>query len=319
MNNIETSKLVKIVADSTGRIPEEIRKKHDISIVNLFLNYRNKDGKVIKSVKDDYSVNIADFVRDMSDKTLNIATSAPAPGDFTKAYKEAEGRQTLVIHLGGEISKGTRQAAKTAKELGGFNNVEFFDTGTVCLTGGQVINAAIMAQEGKTIKEIVKYLKDIKDRSVLYVALDNLDALRRSGRVSGIQDMFAKMLGKNLILEVRNLDLAGHEPEKYATVWGMDKAEELIKNIPLSLEPIEVSMFHGGDEEYEKIAEEMAEDIRQRTHGKIKVSCSIADPVLTTHTGTQVVAAGIISKNPIPEKVIYNKAKKFDFISLSSI
>jgi len=293
---------VRIVTDSTARItPEEI-DRYGIGVARLNINV-NKDKKFFETFKDDFTTDPKDFVKKLGDNSLDIKTSSPTPGEFLSIYEQSKDRPILTMLMSSKLSKGTYEAAGSAKEYGGYNNVEIINTENVCLLRRQVVNAAILAEQGKSIRQIINQFEYSKKRSVLYVALDKLDQLKKSGRVSGVQEIAAKILGKKLILEVRN-----DKAEKYETTQGIDKAVELMENITLSLKPTEICIFHGGDERFKEMAINLTEDMRQRTDNKINVSYDYAGRLLTTHTGAQVIAIGAFTEDQIPEKVIY-KAK----------
>jgi len=292
---------VRIVTDSTARVtPAEI-EKYGIGVARLNINV-NKNKKFFETLKDDFTTDPKDFVKKLGDKSLDILTSSPTPGEFLSIYEQSKDRPTLTMLMSSKLSKGTYEAAGSAKEYGGYNNVEIINTENVCLLRRQVLNAAILAEQGKSIQQIINQFKYSKERSVLYVALDNLDRLKKSGRVSGIQEIAAKILGKKLILEVRNDNAL-----KYETTQGIDKAVELMENITLSLKPTEICIFHGGDEKFERMAIDVADNMRLRTGKKINVSYDYAGRLLTSHTNAQVIGIGCFTENPIPEKV--SKAK----------
>lgn len=293
-------KRVNIIADSTANLPQEIIDRYNLGIVHLSVNVL-KNKKVIETFMDDINIDRPAFVKKLEDKKLDIKTASPSIGEFINLYERFTGKDILFIHLASGLSGGTVEAAKTAARNYDYNNVVTYDSGSVTvITAGQVIKASKLAEEGKTIKEIITELDDYKKRSVLLVAVKGIGHLKKSGRVNGLKALFAAATGIVPILEVRNSLV-----EEYGRGKNIDEALELIERISLGLNPEEICVAHGGDEEYEEKAGRIIENIR-KTNEKIKIERSAyAGPCLTSHIGSRVIAIGVVSKEPIPEKIIF--------------
>jgi DegV family protein with EDD domain len=293
---------VRIVTDSTARIPKEYIDKYNIGVAKLNIVVKERGSSLIKNTfKEEYDIDRPGFVKILEDRRLDVLTSAPTVGDFTEIFKEFKDRPTLFIHMAGKLSEGTPRAANSAKVSEGYDNVEIYDTENVCLIKRQVIDAAILADQGKSIKEISAGLDYSKKRSVLFVAIDQIYHLRKGGRASAIQSALLAVSGKKPILDVRN-----NKIELQGTEHGIGKSIELMEDLALSLKPTEICIFHGGDKAFEQIALNTVDEMRQKTDNKIRVTSDYAGPLLTVHTGSKVIAVGIFAENPIPEKVIYN-------------
>jgi DegV family protein with EDD domain len=73
--------------------------------------------------------------------------------------------------------------------------VTVFDSGNLTLgTGLQVLAAARAASEGCTIGETVTLLKELASRTYCFAALDTVEYLRRSGRLTRFQSSLASVL-----------------------------------------------------------------------------------------------------------------------------
>jgi fatty acid-binding protein DegV len=70
-----------------------------------------------------------------------------------------------------------------------------FDAGQLTLeTGLLVIAAAKAAASGSSMEEIIAFLKGMGSRIHSFAALDTLEYLRLSGRVSGLQNRLGTLL-----------------------------------------------------------------------------------------------------------------------------
>jgi len=297
---MNTERKVRIITDSTARVtPEEI-ERYGIGVAKLNIVVKERgSSSIINTFKEEYDIDRPGFVKILEDRRLDVLTSAPTVGDFKDLFKQSKDRQTLFIHMAGKLSEGTPRAANSAKVEGGYDNVSIYDTENVCLIKRQVIDAAILADQGKSIKEISASLDYSKKRSDLLVAIDRMYHLKKGGRASAIMSALLEAAGMKTVLDVRNnvIKLLGLER-------GIGKSVELMENLSLNLKPTEICFFHGGDEMFKQIAQNAADEMRQKTNNKIKITLDYAGPLLTVHTGSRVIAVGIFSENPIPKKVI---------------
>jgi DegV family protein with EDD domain len=114
----------------------------------------------------------------------------PGVGVFTKAYTDlaAEGATGIMsIHIGERLSNVVSVARlATADQLPA--PVTVLDAGNLSLGLGLIaMRAAAMAQAGHTMDEIVATVQDMRKRTYCFAALNTLEYMRRSGRVSGLQ------------------------------------------------------------------------------------------------------------------------------------
>lgn len=71
-----------------------------------------------------------------------------------------------------------------------------FNTNSISLGAGiQVLAAARKKKEGASDEEIIEYLKDFTNKSAEYFVVDDLNHLKRGGRLSSLSAMFGTLLG----------------------------------------------------------------------------------------------------------------------------
>jgi DegV family protein with EDD domain len=83
--------------------------------------------------------------------------------------------------------------------------VTVFDSGNLTLgTGLQALAAAKAAAEGRTMAAVVTHLEDLKRRTYCFAALDTVEFLRRSGRLTRLQSSLASILRIRPVLRMNN-------------------------------------------------------------------------------------------------------------------
>ena len=113
-------------------------------------------------------------------------TSQPAPADFEDIFEEARlaGDDVVVITISSALS-GTCQCARTAKAMGGYDNVYIVDS--LSATLGQkllVMEACNLRDRSFGPAEIADRVERIKNRIRIYAAVDTLEYLYKGGRLS---------------------------------------------------------------------------------------------------------------------------------------
>lgn len=113
-------------------------------------------------------------------------TSQASPQILLDLFEEAKenGDEAIYISISSAIS-GTYQTACATRQMVDYDGCYVVDSKNA--TGGQrllVEYAAKLRDEGKTAREIVAGLEDLRDRIVLYACIDTLEYLYKGGRIS---------------------------------------------------------------------------------------------------------------------------------------
>ena len=193
--------MIKIICDSTGDIPEEIRKQYDITIVPLNVLFGTE------SYQDGVNLTAAQFYKMLVEGKVHPTTSQPAPGVFAEAYQKLA-KQTdeiLVLTISGGIS-GTYESAMQAKQLVDSNlKIEVIDSRWTC--AGLLLptlKAARAVEKGMKMEEITTMIKDILPKIRVYMIFDTLEYLRKGGRIGRAKALLGGMLKLNPVLTLKD-------------------------------------------------------------------------------------------------------------------
>jgi DegV family protein with EDD domain len=271
---------IKIVTDSTVDLTEELIKKYDISVVPLSISINNK------TFMDRVDISPSEFIQLMKSSPELPKSSQPSVGQFVEVYNQLgkDGSEIISIHMSGELSGTVRSAANAASMVN--VNVTVVDSSFISKAlSFQVIEAAKLSMEGKTVQEIVERLKVVRDHTFLYVSLDTLDHLVKGGRIGR---------GKALIGSLLNIKpIASLTDGIYTPVTKVRSHSQIIKFlIKTFLADIEGKTLKGigivhadGFELAQKLRESLKEIVISEN-----IEIDETTPVISTHTGPGAVA-----------------------------
>jgi DegV family protein with EDD domain len=278
---------IKIVTDSTCDLPQNVIQDLGITVVPLYINIFDK------GYLDGVEITRQEFYTNLPDYKVHPTTGVPGVNTFLQAYKALASKgafEILSIHISESLS-GTMGVAQTA--AGDFDQVPVTvrDSGQLSLgTGFQVETAARMANEGKTIDEILVALDDLMSRTFVTAGLKTLEYLRRSGRMSRFMTGLGSLLQLKPILTMKN-GKPGSE-----RVRTTQKAEARLVKMLEEHQPIErFALLHtNAPEEAIAFHSRIADLIPEGEVYSMDIT-----PVIGAHIGPGAVGYAIISK---PEK-----------------
>ena len=114
-----------------------------------------------------------------------VSTSQPAPGALTDCWERLleDYDQVVYIPMSAGLSGGYQTAAMLAGDYDG--RVLVADTRRISVTQRQAaLDGAFLARQGKTGAEIREYLERDGGNSDIFIAVNTLDLLKKSGRVT---------------------------------------------------------------------------------------------------------------------------------------
>lgn len=183
--------MVKIIADSTCDLSQELVERYQIAIVPLHIILGEEE------YRDGVDIT-PDGIYDWSDEHKTTPkTSAVAIEDAMDAMKQYLDADMSVVAF--SISEAMSTTANVfriaAEELEAQERVAVVDSANLSTgIGHLVIEAAIMAQEGRTKEEIVGRMEELKPQVRASFVVDTLTYLYRGGRCSGLAAMAGGVL-----------------------------------------------------------------------------------------------------------------------------
>lgn len=175
--------MVKIIADSTCDLSQELLTKYDISILPLHVLLGEEEYLDGRTITPDQIYSWSD-----AHKTTP-KTSAPSlveAIELMKPYVE-EKREIVCFSISDEMSTSGNVMRLAAEELSAQQLVTVINSANLSTgIGLLVIEAAIMAGNGATGKEIAERMEELKPLVRASFVVDTLTYLHRGGRCSGV-------------------------------------------------------------------------------------------------------------------------------------
>ena len=195
----------RIITDSSCDLTALEIQELNIPVVSLSLNIQ---GKSICPTEEDYK-SIYAALR----AGENATTSAANPDDWMGAMEPVlkEGQDLLVMAFSSGLSTTYQSSCIAADGLREeFPDAAILTVDTLCASMGQgllVYLCALQKQAGKSIEEVRDYAEATKMQICHWVTVDDLNHLKRGGRVSAATALFGSMLTIKPIIHV---DDEGH-------------------------------------------------------------------------------------------------------------
>ena len=274
---------IRIVTDSTCDLPEEIAAQYGITIVPLYINFG------VESYLDGIDLSREAFYARLPDCDSPPTTAVPGPQKFLEAYERLadEGAtEILSVHISKSLSAVVDTAHLAAREAS--TPVTVFDSGTLSLGIGFLAwVAAEAAAQGYSMAEIVDLMREQRERTHVFAALDPLEFLRRSGRLNRVMAALGSWLQMKPLLKMHD---GNPTSEKIRTFEAATQRLIALLKDRVPLERVALVHTH---------ALEQAQDLRQNAQhllpeGEI-LSVDIT-PVFGTHLGPGAVGFVCVSE-----------------------
>lgn len=193
--------MVKIISDSTCDLSPELVNRYDIDILPLHILLGEKEYKDGKNITPDEIFGWSD-----AHKTTP-KTSAPSLVDaieILKPYVE-EKREVICFSISSSMSTSGNVMRLAADELEASDFVTVIDSANLSTgIGLQVVEAAVMAQAGKSAAEITAALEEVRPKVRASFVVDTLMYLYRGGRCNAVAAMAGSVLKLHPKIVVEN-------------------------------------------------------------------------------------------------------------------
>lgn len=283
-----------ILTDSSCDLPAALVDELNIATLPLGITM---NGKQYANYLDERDITFKNFYDRLRAGELS-SSSAVNPGAFIDEMEKWVKKDYDILYLGFSSGlSGTYSAGETAAETirAKYPGRTILTVDTLCASLGQGLIVYLAAQEknkGRSIHEVCDYVENIKLNICHWFTVDDLQFLKRGGRVSGTAAALGSILKVKPVLHVDNegklINMSKVRGRK-ASLSALADRMQLTATEP---EKQTIFISHG---DCEKDANLLADMIRSRI-GVKDVLINYIGPVIGTHAGPGVIALFFIGQ-----------------------
>ncbi len=286
--HMEVNNFMKIgvLTDSSSYLTKEQCEKYGIDVLPIPIIWDKKE------YLDLIDIGFHEFYEKLNTSTTLPTTSQPSVGTVKKyvdKYVDESYTDLIIITLSSGISNFYNNVLSIANEETRIK-IHPFDCKITCAgEADAAILAGRLVKAGADIDLIMHDLKDLRNTTDVRFMVDNLNHLKRTGRLSNAASFVGSIIKIKPILsmDVQNEGKisAIAKERQYKRAYNHIKKDfdKLTSNMPY---PIQLTIFHADDAEREA---EWINDY-QTSFPKVKVDQSIIGPVVGVHVGQHTMA-----------------------------
>lgn len=178
--------MVKVISDSTCDLSHELLEKYDISILPLHILLGEEE------YEDGRNITIEEIYDWSEAHKETPKTSAPSTDRAIELFEPhiKQRNEIVCFSISGTMSASGNIMRMAAEQMEAENSIHVVDSQNLSTgIGLLVVEAAIMAKDGRTAKEIVQRMEELIPRVRASFVVDTLVYLHRGGRCSGLAAM----------------------------------------------------------------------------------------------------------------------------------
>jgi len=199
--------VIKIIADSTCDLSEEILEKYDIQLASLKITIEDK------VYRDRVDITPDDFYDQIENYSKPPTTGMPSPAEFTDLMKKAveDGYKEILCISMSSGTSGSYQSAELGKkyfhEIEEYKDVPVHIVDSKCMSHGSgwlIMKSAGLREQGASFQELIDFNESYKLNVKHFLSVDDLDHLIRSGRLSNASAFIGKILRLKPIMTMKD-------------------------------------------------------------------------------------------------------------------
>lgn len=215
--------MIKVIADTTCGLPLDELMALGVDVIPQIIIFGDQ------SYRDDSEIDTPTFLAKLTEAKELPKTSAPPPALYEPLYKEySQQGFSIVIPAPSSDLSGTFRAAEVAAENVPGTDVHILDTRTIAGGLGVLVKKAkAWADEGKSPEMIIKELKALAQREVVFFLVDTLEYLHKGGRIGNASYLIGSLLQMKPILGIDDGKVTAIEKQRTSTK-SLKRLKELV-------------------------------------------------------------------------------------------
>ena len=307
-NDIGRKIMIKIMADSTCDLSQEILDKYDIQMAPLAINI---DGKIYK---DRVDIKPDDFFAMLPNVEKSPTTSMPSPTDYVSIMKTAveKGHTSILCICMSSGTSASYQSAVIAKDLFYEENpditAQVHIVDSKCMSQGSgwlLVKSARLRDEGASFEELIEFNETYKINVKHFLSVDDLNHLIRSGRITNVSAFVGKLLKLKPIMTMKQGKGAVVAKER-----GRKKVlEHYVKEFANRVDYQLTDFIIIGYTSEIKVAEDLKRKIKEETDFTGDIFIMQMGVAVGTHVGPGAISMFFAEKDRFDDKVVTDEMK----------
>lgn len=200
--------MIRILTDSTSDLTKEIIEKYDITVVPLHVMLGEQE------YLDGVNITPDEIYKWSDEHKATPRTSAPSFEDVQAVFKKYPEDEFICFSISDQMSTSGNVMRISAENLDRENEIHVIDSKNLSTgIGHLIVEAAIMAQNGKKSEEILNEIETLIPKVRSSFVVDTLTYLYRGGRCNAVSAIAGGALKLHPKIEVE--DGAMHPGKKY--------------------------------------------------------------------------------------------------------
>ena len=280
--------------DVSGDVDKRFVDQGKISLVPMEFVI---DGEVKLYTDDDKGMDPVEFYEFVK-KKVPMSTTQISPSkwaEYFEPYLQA-GQSVLCLCLSSGLSNSYNSAAAAAQELNAkYQDAKFVPVDSIRATGitGVIAERMILNKDnGMSIDENFADLEQFKHKTLACAYVDDLDSLKRGGRISRTVAFFGGLMDIKPLIQFN--------ADGTLSVWGKQRGykKSIANMIEYYLDKTDtehvqkVYITHANDVNY---ANELAEKIKE-VNPNADITIRLLSPIIGVHLGPSAMVLGFVGK-----------------------
>lgn len=278
---------IAIITDSTAVMEKEfVNQNNNLYILPLQILF----GENV--FLDGVDLTQKSFFKKMNSIEKIPTTSQPSLGTVLKLFEKLKESysEILYITISSKIS-GTYSTARLAANQVDDVKIEIFDSLSTSVLQNYLVKEAVkLAHENKPLEDIIKHLTSLRSKSNIYLVVDDLKHLGRTGRVNNLSAIFGGLLKIKPILKFEDGYINLHKKVRTLKRAILETLEFIRYINPDKIETIMIAHADGEDN-----AKRLKRTLKE-IFPKKDFFIGELSPVISVHTGPNTVGIAWIGK-----------------------
>lgn len=300
--------MIKIMADSTCDLPQDILDKYNIGIAPLNIII---DGK---SYRDKIDLTADEFFKLLETLKEHPTTSMPSPDEYIKIFDQAveEGHKEILCISMSSGTSGSYQSAVIAKDYYYEENIDtdvkIYIVDSLSMSHGSgwlIMKSAQLRDEGYTFEQLIEFNESYKANVKHFLCVDDLDNLIKSGRLTNASAFIGKLLKIKPIMSMkksRGAIVAKERGRKRVLKFYVD---EFVRRVNLDI----TNFIIVGYTTAINMAEELVDKIKKETDFKGHIYIMQMGAAVGTHVGSGGLSMFFVEKDKLKDGLVKNEIR----------